>query len=249
MSLYDTITALQGPQPWGAVLDAGTGPGSMRWLLARPTERWTAITASPAMAEKVGHLAGGQQRDSDRIVVGNWMDDRLLEGETYDTVLADYLIGAVDGFAPYWQDRLFDRLRPLVGRRLYVVGLEPYVPFIPEDEAGRMVCDIGRLRDACLLLSGDRPYREYPMDWVMRQLKRVGLRIVDVHRIGIRYGERFINSQLDMCAQALEHLPDRALAIALHERVATLRAEALSLSERLGGLRHGHDYIVVAEPA
>jgi len=29
-----------------------------------------------------------------------------------------------------------------------------------------------RLRDACLLLAGERPYREYPADWVLRALRR-----------------------------------------------------------------------------
>jgi hypothetical protein len=248
MSLYDRITELQGNIPWGSVLDAGTGKASMRWLLAQETERWTAVTGSPRMAEATRVEAAAKLRNIDRIIAGNWVDPGLLSGEVFDTVLADYLLGAIDGFAPYWQDQLFVRLKPLVGKRLYIIGLEPYVPFPTDDNAGRIIVEIGRLRDACLLLGNDRPYREYPMDWVLRQLKFAGYRIVDAQRIPIRYGERFINSQLDMCTQTLNTLHDRSLAIALQQHIAEVRRRALVLNAMEGGLQFGHDYIIVAEP-
>jgi hypothetical protein len=38
-----------------------------------------------------------------RVVLGNWDDSALLEGDQYDVVLADYLIGAMDGFSPFKQ--------------------------------------------------------------------------------------------------------------------------------------------------
>jgi hypothetical protein len=248
VSLYRKVAELQGAQPWGSVLDAGTGRGSMRWLLSLPTARWTAVTGSSRMAEVTRQEIGDRMRVADRLIVGNWMDPELLSGESFDVVLADYLLGAVDGFAPYWQDQLFPRLRSLVGGRLYVVGLEPYVPYVPEDPAGRMVNEIGRLRDSCLLLSGDRPYREYPLDWVLRHLRGAGLRPVEVQRFPVRYGERFINSQLDLCTQSLDRLRDRSLAVALQAHVAGLRERALALASVEGGLRHGYDYLIAAEP-
>jgi len=248
MSLYERITALQGSEPWGTVLDAGTGPASMRWLLAQQTECWTAVTGSERMAATTIEQLGLNLREQDRVVVGNWMDPALLAGESYDTVLADYLLGAIDGFAPYWQDRLFARLKPLVRKRLYIIGLEPYVPYFPEDPAGRMVAEIGRLRDACLLLGRDRPYREYPLEWVLRNLEQAGYVVKDAQRIPIRYGERFINSQLDLSSGILDKLQDRRLALALQQHIAELRSQALALAASTGGLRHGHDYVVVAEP-
>lgn len=249
MSLYERISLLHGDLPWGSVLDAGTGRSSMRWLLGLDSTRWTAITGSPAMAEATLREAGDAVRAQDRVQVGNWMDPDLLDGDTHDTVLADYLLGAIEGFAPYWQDRLFARLRPLVGRRLYVIGLEPYVNTGPDDADGRLVVEIGRLRDACLLMANDRPYREYPMDWTLRQLPLAGFRVLDAERIAIRYGERFVNSQLDMCTHAAGRFRDRGLAVAMQAHVADLRTRALAHVAREGGLRHGHDYIVVAEPA
>src|SRR5690606_11868299 len=220
----------QGQRPWGAVLDAGTGRSSLRWLNSLQTTRWTAVTGSERMAQMAREQAGVTLRSQDRLIVGNWMDPQLLAGETHDTVVADYLLGAIDGFAPYWQDRLFQRLRPLIGGRLYVIGLEPYVPFSSDDPAGRIVVEIGRLRDACLLMAGQRPYREYPLDWVLRHLEHAGLRPVDVERVPIRYGERFINTQLDLCSESVDKLPNRALAVTLQSHIADLRHRALALN-------------------
>ncbi|HRL20605.1 MAG TPA: class I SAM-dependent methyltransferase [Alcaligenes sp.] len=247
--LFQVVADMQGGLPWGHVLDAGTGRGSMNWLLSLPTDSWTAITGAQSMAEQVRRELGERQRPQDRLVVGNWTDPQLLQGEQFDTVLADYLLGAMDGFAPYAQDQLFARLRPLTGQRLYIIGLEPYVPYSADEPAGALVVEIGRLRDACLLLAGERPYREYPMDWVLRHLRQAGFRCLDAQRFGIRYGERFIHGQLDMCTQRLRRLQDRNLALALSEHVETLRRRALALCQAEGGLRHGHDYVICAQAA
>jgi len=247
-SLYDEITRLHGGAPWGSVLDAGTGTGSMQWLLERDTTRWTAVTGAQTMADKVQPLLVGRQREQDRLLMGNWMDPDLLAGEVYDVVLADYLLGAIDGFAPYWQDQLFVRLRPLVGKRLYIIGQEPYVPFQPSDSAGRLINNIGRLRDACILVAGGRPYREYPLDWVMRHLQAAGFRTLDALHYPIRYRERFINSQLDLASQYANKLADRVLGAALEGHIAQLRRHALLQAEQSNGLAHGNDYVIVAEP-
>lgn len=246
--MYRVVQDMHGDLPWGGMLDAGTDRGSMSWLLSQDTARWTAVTGAQSMADQVTRQIGGRMRGQDRLVVGNWMDPDLLAGEQYDTVLADYLVGAIEGFAPYWQGRIFARLRPLATRRLYVIGLEPYVPHFPTDEAGRIVCEIGRLRDACLLLAGERPYREYPMDWVLRQLRLAGFRPLDTQRFAIRYGERFVNSQLNMCDERLRRLTDRGLALAMTDHVAQLRERALAVVSAEGGLRHGYDYVIAAQP-
>lgn len=247
-TLYQRVTELHGTKPWGSVLDAGTGRASLRWLMGLPTTRLTAVTGSGAMLEAVKQEAGAALRPQDALLLGNWLDPGLLAGERFEVVIADYLLGAIEGFAPYWQDQLFERLRPLVKDRLYVMGLEPYVPYRPDDAHGELISRLGRTRDACLLLAGERPYREYPMDWAIRQLERSGFRIIEAQRIAIRYGERFISSQLDACSYALDRVGDRTLAVGLHRHLAALRAEALARLQQDGGLQHGHDYLLVAEP-
>jgi len=247
-ALFRHIEALQGELPWGAVLDAGTGTNSIRWVTSIATERWVAVSGAVGHAAQVRDVAEPVRRAQDRIIVGNWADPQLLAGERFDTVLADYLIGAVEGFAPYFQERMFARLRGVTAGRLYLVGLEPYVTHDPGTEAGRIIWEIGRYRDAVLLLSGERPYREFPMEWVEERLAASGWRIVDTRRFPIRYGARFVNSQIDMCLRRLETMPDRVLAAALEAQGEGLRERALATDARLDGLRHGFDYTIAAEP-
>jgi hypothetical protein len=247
--LFGHIERLHGDRPWGTMLDAGTGTGSLRWIATLPTERWTAVTGAAGYARQLREQTRARRRPGDRILLGNWEEPTLLAGERYDTVLADYLLGAIDGFAPYFQDRLFARLRPLTAGRLYIVGLEPYVTAEPPiDPAERIIWRIGRLRDACLLLAGERPYREYPADWVMDNLRRSGFRPVDLQHFPIRYGTRFVESQIAMLPPRLAKLTDRALAAAMNAQAAALREEALAVIAEQGALACGRDYVIAAEP-
>lgn len=247
-ALFRYIETLHGDRPWGAFLDAGTGTHSIGWIASLATDRWTAVSGAAAHAAQVERAVRDRRRPGDRILLGNWMDGELLAGECYDVVLADYLLGAVEGFAPYFQSHLFARLRPLVGGRLYVTGVEPYVNAEPQDEAGRIVWRIGRFRDACLTLAGEMHYREYPLDWMLRQIAASGFEPIAARRFPIRYKAGFVNSQIDMCAPRIARLEDRALARSLTGHGERLRQEALAFVAREGGLRHGFDYVIAAEP-
>lgn len=170
---------------YGKVLDAGTGIYSLRWLaslLYRHSDpddelhmtSFVAVTADEnfrrdcqAKAEELGVNEWGE------IIRGNWDDDYkngdgggsnektslLCEGQMFDTILADYLVGAVDHFSPFFQDLLFKRLCSHLkqGGIIHLTGLNP----IPEkvDGPGNIFCKITKLRDACILLAGARPYR------------------------------------------------------------------------------------------
>jgi hypothetical protein len=88
----------------------------------------------------------------------------------------------------------------------------------------------------------DRPYREYPPEWVLRNLEQAAYVVKDVQRIPIRCCERFINSQLDLRSRILDMLQDRCLALACR----TAQPGPVTLAASTGGL--WRDYIVVAEP-
>lgn len=247
-SLFTYIEQLQAEAAWGSVLDAGTGVGSATWLASLPTERWTAVTAAKGHADQVREAVADRRRPQDRLILGNWMDPDLLRGEVHDTVIADYLLGAIEGFGPYFQESLFRRLRPLTGARLYIVGLDPYVVGEAPTEAARCVREIGRLRDACLLLGDKTPYREYPAEWAADQAERAGFRVLSARRFANRYRARWVNGQLDMARRRADRIPDADLADALRRRIATVRKNALVLCEREDGLVHGFDYVIAAEP-
>lgn len=246
--VFGHIEGLQGETPWGSVLDAGVGVHSAKWLVSLRTDRWTAVTAAQGHSRQVERAIAGRIRPQDRLLLGNWMDPELLKGEVHDVVLADYLLGAIEGFGPYFQDALFKRLRPLVGRRLYVVGLDPYVVGDVPTAAARCVREIGRVRDVTLLLADETPYREYPAEWVADHLDDAGFNILSARRFPIRYKANWINSQLDMAARRLPLLADRDLATALSGRIEVLRNDALALADQEDGLRCGFDYVIAAEP-
>lgn len=246
-TLFAYITELQGREPWGHVLDAGTGWGSASWLLSQSTSSFTGVTGDPAWARQLGTDFGARLRPFDRFLAGNWADPGLLEGERFDVVVADYLLGALDRWAPYRQYDLFRRLRPLVEKRLYVIGLEPY-PEPPGNEDESLVLEIARLRDACHLLAGQRPHREYPLAWTLAELERCGFEVRESRVYPILYSRRFLEEELGLTRRTLERVQPSSLSRGLAEREQELRRRALRHIERQGGLAAGSDYVIYARP-
>lgn len=245
--LFDYVTELQGKEPWGHVLDAGTGWGSASWLLSVPTASFTGVTGDANWARQLQTDFATKLRPFDRFLSGNWTDPALLEGERFDTVVADYLLGAMDRWAPYRQYHLFERLRPMVDRRLYVIGLEPY-PEPPQSEDEKLVLEIARLRDACHLLTGQRPHREYPLAWTLEELERCGFEVRETRVYPILYSRRFLEEELGLTRRTLERLRIPALARGLAEAERSVRARALEHVDRYGGLAAGSDYVIYARP-
>lgn len=198
------------------------------------------------MAETARRLLPTTPRAGDRILVGNWADDRFLADERFDTVLLDYFIGAVDAFAPYAQEALINRLAACTGGSLYVTGLEPYVPLVADEEVGAFIGDLGRMRDACMLLARDRPYREYPAAWTIAQLQRAGFKVTAQRSFKIRYRQRFLSSQLEICEERLKRFADPALADAMGRHIESMRSRGEALIERHDGLPYGRDYVLRA---
>ena len=249
LPLFRYIQKLHGSKPWGSVLDAGTGVQSLRWMADIGTESWTAVSAAASHAAPLRKALGKAIRKQDRIIIGNWIDASLLKGEIFDTVIADYLLGAIEGFSPYFQPFLFRRLRPLTRGVLYVKGLEPYVPIpLPDSEAGRLLWDIGRHRDACVMLGGDMPYREYPAPWVSAHLQGAGFTVRSLKHFPAVYKARFVNAQMDIAAAGLSKLSDAKLAAALTSRGEELRAKALEHIKTEGAIRFGRNYVIAAKP-
>ena len=180
-------------QPFGHILDAGTGGHSLKWLGTLPKDAVasvTAVTADASAGEGKGASDARAALDparGDALVEGKWCVPGAAPPLTvarFDTVLCDYLVGSMDGFTPFLQDAFFDELRPLCAADalVHVVGLNPVYATTappPTDAAQQIVVDTARLRDACILLAAHRPYREFPPSWVIRHLERSGFEVVD----------------------------------------------------------------------
>ncbi|GMH56799.1 hypothetical protein TL16_g02222 [Triparma laevis f. inornata] len=200
-SLFSYIETLQTSSStsnpnFGDFLDSGTGSHSLDWLVKLENEgclkSWKAVTADTKMQNSVIAKLKSMKLDSvGQVLIGNWASTsettannpttiishntgKLLPDSKFDAILADYLIGAVDGFSPYYQDLILPRLKTHLkpGGKIYVVGLNPIPDTFPGD--GDIICEIRRLRDACILLAGHRCYREYPIEWIERHMEQIG---------------------------------------------------------------------------
>ncbi len=235
-------------------------------------ESYTAITADENMRRRVFNEAkelGIDERGD--VIIGNWKEGvgkdgtiefgasrdtsengsnkLLLEGQQFDTILADYLVGAIDGFSPYFQDLIFNRLVPHLapGGRLYVIGLQP----IPDsvNSPANIMCKIRRVRDACILLANHRCYREYPLDWIERHLRKAGLNVVQSRTYPIRYDHSTMVRQINVGRSKLKLFPTKAMAAEMGKVLDDLEKESLEVTRKQPGGRItlGYDYVVVAE--
>eukprot|EP00980_Cylindrotheca_fusiformis_P029240 scaffold22766_cov131-Cylindrotheca_fusiformis.AAC.6 len=253
-ALFGTIEKQQGGRPFGSVLDAGTGLHSLRWigtLGEKGMTEFTAITADKQMQQNVQQEAdaiGISELGS--IVIGNWFSDTspLRLGQQYDTILADYLIGAMDGFSPYKQDLIISKLTSYLrpGGRLYIVGLEPIPDSAPGD--GDIICNVRRIRDACILLAGHRCYREYPVEWIHRQIEgNAQLELLNTTNFPILYRHGTIVNQINVGRSKLQYFPSPELGEEMKRVLDDLERRSLEATKRAGRIRLGFDYVVTAE--
>ena len=262
--LFGSIEHQQQGRPFGDVLDAGTGLHSLRWIATLPLqgmESFCAITADEMMRRNVQQEAEALGvAHMGTVLVGNWFDNEdnplSLQGRKFDTILADYLIGAMDGFSPYQQDRMLHILASYLkpGGRLYIVGLEPIPDKAPDGEnnaGANVICRVRQVRDACILLAGHRCYREYPMEWVERQVEaqHPDLVAIDSRKFPILYRHVTIQRQIQVGRSKLKWFPTQSLVDSMTQVLDDLEQASLDATTKApnGKIAFGFDYIVTVE--
>lgn len=254
-ALFGCIEQQQGTIPFGNILDAGTGMHSLRWIATleeKGMTSYTAITADVTMRKSVEAEAIDLNMTTQGfIVMGNWFGGELtLPLGQYDTILADYLIGAMDGFSPYKQEEMLQKLLNLLkpGGRLYIVGLEP----IPDkvDGDANVICKVRQVRDACILLAGHRCYREYPVEWMIHQIGLLpSANHLETHRFPILYKHETIVRQINVARSKFSLFPTPALAASMKGVLDALEQESLEATKKspTGSIQLGFDYVVSVE--
>ena len=232
-------------EPWGNILDAGTGKHSLQWLLAYPRTSLTAITGDSQRAEYLQKEFQSQLRTTDRIFSNNWLNQSLLENEVFDVVIADYLLGAIEGFAPYFQEYLFQRLARHCQKTLYVIGQSPLPT--PNTEGEFLIQRLYEMRDACILLAGHRCYREYPLNWVCDNLQRSGFTVLKQAEFPILFGKQTILNQLYVCQSKLRYFADRELARSMSHSIESLKEQILQYLHQHSNISFGSDYVIQAQ--
>ena len=277
--LFNCIEESQGSKSFGNVLDAGTGMHSLRWIATLTNERsgkgmtsFTAITADKTMQQNVLKEANELGISNiGNVIIGNWFGStplKLVEN-SYDVILADYLIGAMDGFSPYQQDLMIPKLLKLLkpNGRLYIVGLQP----IPDkvDEDGDIICQVRRIRDACILLAGHRCYREYPLEWIERQIQQTSyndvqdneeesgenngndyqFKLLSSKTFSILYKHSSIVTQINVGRSKFKYFPTPELVDSMKTILDDLERQSSEATSKApnGRIKLGFDYVVAAE--
>ena len=243
--LFQQIESWHGNKNWGNVLDAGTGRHSLRWLLGQSTRSVTAITGAQQRKDELSSQFLHQLGINDRIIVGNWLNQSLLADQRFDIVIADYLLGAIEGFAPYFQSKIFARLRPHCKAVLYIIGQEP----LPHafSKGGELISELYRLRDACILLAGHRCYREYPLVWIQENLAQNGYQVLQSQTFPMSLGASFVRSQIQVCQSKLRFIQNRSLAKEMSFHIESQKNTLLNYINVHGSISFGEDYVIQAK--
>lgn len=238
------------PGQWGDVIDAGTGPSSLTWLAGCPVSTLTAVTANETAAHNVRTLVGRFLDPSlDKVVAGHWQDPEFMKDATYDVVVADWLLGSVDYFAPHYQVALMRRLYKLVrpGGWLLFTGKEPD-DLKANGTVPDIMLDIDNLRDAATVLTRHFAYREIPQWWIQDELKTNGFSIHEEKVAPMPLQREYVSGQLDWAASQVSKIQDQGLRTAFEKRVADLRQRVDTASGLDGeGYVFGQVYALVAQ--
>jgi hypothetical protein len=259
--LGEATDAARGHKRWGHTLDAGSGANSMSWLCGQPTESVVAVTAAKSMRRKMksklkypckpvellAEAAKSGQRPAGRpnvLLVGNWFgaDDSgkppltehpVYTAQKFDTVLAEYLLGALEHFAAFNEQKLMDVLAASVveGGLLLFCGRVPFdypgpAGYKNYSKAEQIVLDTERIRDASMLLSHQREYREFPPWWVVAAIEERGLEVVKQKEFRNVANLEYVTQQLQWAAREAKTVPSPALAADLIKHIDAVQAEA-----------------------
>ena len=265
-ALFGAIEASQEGKPFGSLLDAGTGLHSLRWISTLATTSkgltdFVAVTADDTMQRQVQREAEALDVDQiGKIVIGNWfhpINPLNFPPHSFDTILVDYLIGAMDGFSPYQQDEMLPKLAPLLkpGGRMYIIGLEPIPDSVATDhgdsEAANVMCRVRQIRDACILLAGHRCYREYPLPWIERHMDSIpSLQRLQSKQFPIRYTHETILKQINVGRSKLSFFPphNSDLRTSMAKLWDDLERQSRQATRKCpnGRFTLGFDYVVTA---
>jgi len=239
------------PGPWGDVIDAGTGPDSLTWLASCPVRSITAVTANET-ARSLAWTMTKQYLDPalDSVVAGNWKNPDFMRGKQFDTVVADWLLGSVEFFAPHYQVGLVRRLKQLVkpGGWIMINGREPD-NLKTNGTGNQLMLEIDALRDAATVLGQRHPYRELPQWWVEEELGAVGFKALKSNSAPLHLSPDYVQSQLDWAHREIKTVEDDTLRTALETRHQALLSQAKETTSAWDNEEYSRIYSIIANLA
>jgi len=183
----------------------------------------------------------------DSVEVGAWQNVSFMSGRQYDVVVADYLLGAVDYFAPHFQVALVRRLRHLVkpGGYLLTVGKEPNA-LKANSSTQLLLEEIDALRDSATILTRNMPYRELPRWWVKDELENAGFSLQNKYLEQTVVSVRDATDTWEWAGDMIKKIPDERLRAAYLVRHKELKQQIEQNEELQHGYHFGSDYAILA---
>jgi hypothetical protein len=144
--------------------------------------------------------------------------------------------------------RLKAHLNP--GGRIYIIGMNP-IPDHSSKPAAELITEVRRARDSCILLAGHRPYREFPLDWMNRHLKKSGFTVLHSKSYAILHNEDTILRQVRVAQSKLQYFADANLRHGMEVYLYDLsnRVKAAVKATDTGRIPLSNDYIIEAAHA
>jgi hypothetical protein len=78
-------------------------------------------------------------------------------------------------------------------------------------QPAEVITEVRRARDACIQLAGHRPYREFPLNWMIRHLEIANFKILKSKSFTILHSEESILRQLRVAQSKLDLMPHMSL--------------------------------------
>eukprot|EP00316_Scyphosphaera_apsteinii_P015553 CAMPEP_0119307092 /NCGR_PEP_ID=MMETSP1333-20130426/7679_1 /TAXON_ID=418940 /ORGANISM="Scyphosphaera apsteinii, Strain RCC1455" /LENGTH=395 /DNA_ID=CAMNT_0007310561 /DNA_START=374 /DNA_END=1561 /DNA_ORIENTATION=- len=201
------------------------------------------------------------------LLVGTWFareegkqpltEHPVYTAQKFDTVLADYLLGALEHFAAFTEQKMMDVLVSSIkdDGLLLLCGRKPYPYPGPQgyrslkySTARKIVLSAERVRDAAMLLSHQREYREFPAWWVREALRQRGVEIIDQESFAGRVDLEYVTTQLGWARREARKVDSASLSAGLLRHIKELQAaaDADARLNRNGGVNIGGSYCIVA---
>ena len=238
---------------WGDVLDAGTGFGSLCFLLRRERASLTAVTATNEGMYGAEPLRRMTRRHNVAVEIGNWRDRDFLEGKTYDVVVVDYLFGATERYWPYGADELLGRLlnRVRLGGQLLIVGLEPYELLLDRaNKDDKLILEVEAVGDAAATAAFEPNYRELPEHWIAARIARTpDFSVAAAEQFPMRLTARSLQRQLGFARDCLAKIEDGGLRAAFEARMRALDAELAAWARKGKHHHRARNYAIVVRRA
>jgi len=161
------------------ILEAGCGAGNTTlFLLKEDAARILAISNRSDDLDYCRKLIPKKHKEKVELVYGDLRDLKSIEGSAVDIVTGHFLFNVVN---PFDADTILLGFNQALktGGILVVIDYAPFDSFV--DNTSFIQRDLWNVENAIsVLLTGEKMYHEYPMEWLSEHIEKAGFKVKEV---------------------------------------------------------------------